>query len=58
MTGDANELAPMYKRMAAFQGDVIFQAPRRFFLDKRSPKQPTWSYSASPPPLPPILVQR
>ncbi|RPD58843.1 carotenoid ester lipase precursor [Lentinus tigrinus ALCF2SS1-7] len=43
-TGDANQLAPMYKRMAAFQGDVIFQAPRRFFLDQRSSKQPTWSF--------------
>ena len=49
MTGDANQLAPMYKRMAAFQGDVIFQAPRRFFLDQRSSKQPAWSYSASFP---------
>ncbi|EJF60604.1 alpha/beta-hydrolase [Dichomitus squalens LYAD-421 SS1] len=35
---------PMYKRMAAFQGDMIFQAPRRFILDQRSSKQPTWSY--------------
>ncbi|TBU44216.1 alpha/beta-hydrolase [Dichomitus squalens] len=44
LTGDANQLAPMYKRMAAFQGDMIFQAPRRFILDQRSSKQPTWSY--------------
>ncbi|KAI0793564.1 carotenoid ester lipase precursor [Fomes fomentarius] len=43
-TGDANRLAPMYKRMSAFQGDVIFQAPRRFFLDNRAAKQPTWSF--------------
>nr|VWO96474.1 Carboxylic ester hydrolase (EC [Ganoderma boninense] len=43
-TGDDNQLAPMYKRMAAFQGDVVFQAPRRFFLDQRSSKQPSWSY--------------
>ena len=47
LTGDANQLAPMYKRMAAFQGDAIFQAPRRFFLDQQSSKQPTWSYSTS-----------
>lgn len=47
MTGDDNQLAPMYKRMAAFQGDAVFQAPRRFFLDNRSSKQPAWSYSAS-----------
>ncbi|RDX47137.1 alpha/beta-hydrolase [Lentinus brumalis] len=43
-TGDANQLAPMYKRMAAFQGDAIFQGPRRFFLDQRSSQQPTWSF--------------
>ncbi|KAI0681836.1 carotenoid ester lipase precursor [Earliella scabrosa] len=43
-TGDANQLAPMYKRMSSFQGDMIFQAPRRFFLDQRSAKQPTWSF--------------
>ncbi len=30
-TGNDDQLAPMYKRMAAFQGDVVFQAPRRFF---------------------------
>ena len=44
-TGDANQLAPMFKRMSAFQGDTILQAPRRFFLNHRSSKQPTWSYS-------------
>ena len=44
-TGDANQLAPMYKRMAAFQGDIIFQAPRRWFLEERSNKQPMWSFS-------------
>ena len=46
-TGDANQLAPQFKRMAAIQGDLVFQAPRRFFLDQRSLKQPTWSFSAS-----------
>ena len=44
-TGDENQLAPMYKRMAAFQGDFIFQAPRRWFLDERADKQPMWSFS-------------
>ncbi|KAL1945643.1 hypothetical protein VTO73DRAFT_1645 [Trametes versicolor] len=34
-TGDANELYPEFKRMAALQGDIIFQAPRRFLLDQR-----------------------
>ncbi|KAI0666683.1 carotenoid ester lipase [Trametes maxima] len=43
-TGDANQLSPEFKRMAAIQGDIVFQAPRRFFLDQRSLKQPTWSY--------------
>ena len=47
MTGDANQLAPMYKRMSAFQGDIIFQAPRRWFLEERSDKQPMWSFSTS-----------
>lgn len=31
-TGDANALSPQYKRLAAIQGDLVFQAPRRFFL--------------------------
>ncbi|KAI0666899.1 carotenoid ester lipase [Trametes maxima] len=44
-TGDANQLAPQYKRMAAFQGDVIFQATRRLLLDQVSARQPSWSYS-------------
>ncbi len=44
-TGNDNQLAPMYKRMAAFQGDMIFQAPRRFFLDQRSSQQDTWTFS-------------
>ncbi|KAI0742072.1 alpha/beta-hydrolase [Daedaleopsis nitida] len=43
-TGDANQLAPMYKRMSAFEGDMIFQAPRRFFLDHLSSEQLTWSF--------------
>ncbi|KAH9919460.1 alpha/beta-hydrolase [Epithele typhae] len=46
-TGDANQLAPMYKRMAAFQGDIIFQAPRRFFLEQRADKQPMYSFISS-----------
>ncbi|KAI0742716.1 alpha/beta-hydrolase [Daedaleopsis nitida] len=45
-TGDAYQLAddPMYKRMAAFQGDFVWEAPRRFFLDNRASKQSIWSY--------------
>ncbi|EIW62500.1 carotenoid ester lipase precursor [Trametes versicolor FP-101664 SS1] len=45
-TGDANELYPEFKRMAALQGDIIFQAPRRFLLDQRSLKQPAWTYTS------------
>ncbi|RDX42833.1 carotenoid ester lipase precursor [Lentinus brumalis] len=43
-TGDANQLSPQYKRMAAVQGDILFQAPRRFFIDHVSSKQPVWSF--------------
>ena len=45
-TGDANQLAPMYKRSSAFQGDFLFQAQRRSLLSLRSDKQPAWAYSA------------
>ncbi|PIL25491.1 hypothetical protein GSI_13381 [Ganoderma sinense ZZ0214-1] len=43
-TGDANQLAPMYKRMAAFEGDFLFQSTRRSLLTLRSGKQPAWTY--------------
>ena len=43
-TGNANAIGPQYKRLAAIQGDLVFQAPRRFFLEHRSGRQPTWSY--------------
>ncbi|OCH92841.1 alpha beta-hydrolase [Obba rivulosa] len=33
-----------FKRMAAIQGDLVFQAPRRFFLQQRSGKQNAWAY--------------
>ena len=44
-TGDANQLAPMFKRVAAFQGDFLFHAQRRSLLTLRSDKQPAWAYS-------------
>ena len=44
-TGNASQFAPMFKRLAAFQGDMMFQAPRRYFLDQRSSKQHAWTYS-------------
>ena len=46
-TGDENQLSPQYKRMSAIQGDLVFQAPRRFFVDTVSSKQPTWFFSTS-----------
>ncbi|KAF9441554.1 alpha/beta-hydrolase [Macrolepiota fuliginosa MF-IS2] len=35
-TGILNALNTQYKRVAAFQGDIIFQAPRRFFAQELS----------------------
>ncbi|KAF8217207.1 Alpha/Beta hydrolase protein [Mycena galopus ATCC 62051] len=42
-TGDANQLTPEFKRMAAFEGDLII-GPRRFFLKYASSTQNTWSW--------------
>ena len=50
-TGSENQLAPMYKRLAAFEGDFLFQSQRRTLLTLRSDKQPAWAYSAYPFPL-------
>ncbi|KIJ40555.1 hypothetical protein M422DRAFT_230113 [Sphaerobolus stellatus SS14] len=44
-TGDLNALTPQFKRIAAFQGDFEFQAPRRFFLQAASKRQNVWSYT-------------
>jgi acetylcholinesterase len=46
-TGEQNAVTPQYKRIAAMLGDMVFQAPRRFFLQQRSGKQKTWSFRAS-----------
>ncbi|KAG1810854.1 carotenoid ester lipase precursor [Suillus subaureus] len=43
-TETLNQLTPQFKRIAAFQGDAVFQAPRRFFLHERSGKQKIWTY--------------
>jgi acetylcholinesterase len=43
-TGTRNALTPEFKTIAAFLGDLVFQAPRRFFLRNVSGKQNTWSY--------------
>ncbi|KAI0060995.1 carotenoid ester lipase precursor [Artomyces pyxidatus] len=43
-TGVQDAITPQYKRLAAIQGDLVFQAPRRFFLQQRSSKQTTYSF--------------
>jgi hypothetical protein len=43
-TGFLNAVTPEFKRLAAFQGDVAFHAPRRFFLEQRANKQPIFSF--------------
>jgi acetylcholinesterase len=45
-TGDAYAITPVYKQVAAFMGDVFYQAPRRTLLRYTSGKQPIWSYRA------------
>jgi acetylcholinesterase len=46
-TGDLNALSPQFKRIASYQGDIVFQAPRRVLLNETSQSQPAWSYSKS-----------
>ncbi|KAI0752385.1 carotenoid ester lipase [Daedaleopsis nitida] len=43
-TGDEFAYSPQYKRMSAFQGDYIGQAPRRAFVQKLAESQPVYSY--------------
>ncbi|EEB99424.1 hypothetical protein MPER_00904, partial [Moniliophthora perniciosa FA553] len=43
-TGIFNAITPQFKRIASFQGDAVFQAPRRFFMQNLSGKQPLWSF--------------
>jgi carboxylesterase type B len=43
-TGTQNAFTPEFKRIASILGDLVFQAPRRFFLDHSSEKQNTWSF--------------
>lgn len=42
--GTNDTLTPEYKRIAAFQGDFYFQAPRRYSLSILSTTQNVWSY--------------
>ncbi|KAJ7124154.1 carotenoid ester lipase precursor [Mycena epipterygia] len=43
-TGTFNAFTPQFKRIAAFQGDAVFQAPRRFFQQMRSGQQNQWAF--------------
>ncbi|OBZ66769.1 Lipase 4 [Grifola frondosa] len=43
-TEDSYAYTPAFKRMAAFQGDFIVQAPRRLFTQQLAEKQPVWSF--------------
>jgi carboxylesterase type B len=43
-TGTANAITPEFKRLAALQGDLNFQAPRRFFLEAMSKTQTTFAF--------------
>ncbi|OJT04264.1 Lipase 4 [Trametes pubescens] len=43
-TGNQFALNPVYKRLSAFQGDLIFHGPRRFMLQQRAGKQVARSY--------------
>jgi len=54
-TSFVSAITPQYKRMAAFQGDAVFQAPRRYFLKQQAGKQPVWSYLSRRLKLLPIL---
>ncbi|ETW78802.1 Esterase/lipase/thioesterase [Heterobasidion irregulare TC 32-1] len=54
-TGILNAITPQFKRLAALQGDVVFQAPRRFFLKNRADKQNAWSFLSKRLKLLPVL---
>ncbi|KAJ7075011.1 carotenoid ester lipase precursor [Mycena belliarum] len=43
-TGFSNQLTPEFKRLAAFQGDMLLTGPRRFFLEHASATQNAWSW--------------
>ena len=57
-TGDQFAFTPEFKRLAAFQGDFIFQATRRFLLDLRAEKQVVRSFREWQIPFPPSKFRR
>jgi len=46
-TGTLNAFTPQFKRIVSILGDLVFQVPRRFFLNKVSEKQNTWFFCTS-----------
>lgn len=43
-TGNANAFTPQYKRIAAIQGDLFFNAPRRQLLDRFSSHRAMYNF--------------
>lgn len=43
-THNLNAITPEFKRLAAIQGDLFFQGPRRLLLHSRSGKKDIWTY--------------
>jgi hypothetical protein len=43
-TGNYSIFTPQFKRLAAVQGDGVFQAPRRWLIGHTSGKQDAWVY--------------
>ncbi|CAA7262327.1 unnamed protein product [Cyclocybe aegerita] len=54
-TGSANALTLQYKRLAAVQGDLAYQAPRRLFSEIAAKTQPVYGFRYMRPSQPPIL---
>ncbi|KAJ7443860.1 Alpha/Beta hydrolase protein [Mycena latifolia] len=53
--GVLNAVTPQFKRIAAFQGDAVFQAPRRFFQQTLSGTQQQWGFLSKRFKLVPLL---
>ncbi|KAF5349447.1 hypothetical protein D9758_014626 [Tetrapyrgos nigripes] len=54
-TGDLNAISPQFKRIASFQGDAVFQAPRRWLFENLDGKQPIWAFLSKREKAVPIL---
>ncbi|TCD66642.1 hypothetical protein EIP91_001110 [Steccherinum ochraceum] len=54
-TGTQNAITPQFKRMAAFLGDFVFQAPRRAFMQETAGKQDSWALQIQRGKMTPVL---